>query len=63
NLGVFLLFSFLHLARSPVLPSIWSRLVSDLVCSQLFLTLAAPWFFALQGRSLVFAQIVRGRPA
>lgn len=55
NLGMFLLFSFFELTRSPGVHGVWERLIVDLVCSQLFLALVAPWFFALQARSLALA--------
>lgn len=59
NLGIFVGFAFLHLSRSPMLGTIWSRIVIDLACSQIFLALIAPWFFALQERSLVLAGVER----
>jgi hypothetical protein len=30
----------------------------DLLCSQVFIVLVIPWFFALQARSLEIAQVV-----
>lgn len=56
NLGVFLVFSFLQMARAPVPGAVWPRLIADLVASQIFLTLIGPWFFALQHRALVLAR-------
>jgi hypothetical protein len=53
NLGIFLLFSFSQIGASPAPAVAWSRLMVDLVCSQIFLALVAPWFFALQARALV----------
>jgi cell shape-determining protein MreD len=53
NLAVFLLFSFIQIARSPAPAAVWPRLIADLACSQVFLALIAPWFFALQHRALV----------
>ncbi|MBC7366809.1 MAG: hypothetical protein H7343_08350 [Undibacterium sp.] len=52
NLGLFLVFSFTQVARSPAPASLWPRLFADLACSQLVLALIAPWFFALQTRAL-----------
>jgi rod shape-determining protein MreD len=52
NLGLFLLFSFTQVARSPAPASLWPRLFADLACSQLVLALIAPWFFAIQSRAL-----------
>lgn len=52
NFALFLLFSFtqVHAAGAPA--AVWPRLIADLVCSQVFVALATPWFFALQGRAL-----------
>jgi rod shape-determining protein MreD len=51
NLALFLVFSFLLIGLSPAPATIWPRLIFDLICSQVFLALIAPWFFALQGRA------------
>ena len=59
NLGLFLAFSFMHIVHSPAPGAVWPRLIADLVCSQVFLTLVAPWFFALQAQALVFARVER----
>jgi rod shape-determining protein MreD len=53
NFGLFLALSFARADRSPA--SVWPRLLADLVCSQIVLAVIAPWFFALQSRSLVLA--------
>lgn len=53
NLALFLLFSFIQVTRSPAPAAVWPRLIADLIWSQIFLTLVAPWFFALQYRSLI----------
>ena len=55
NLAFFLAISFVEVTRSPSPAAAWTRLLADLVCSQLFLALVAPWFFALQTRALEFA--------
>jgi hypothetical protein len=52
NLGLFLIFSFTQVARSPAPASMWPRLFADLACSQVCLALIAPWFFAIQARAL-----------
>jgi len=52
NLGLFLLFSFVHIGRLPDPAAAWPRLIVDLACSQIFIALVAPWFFALQARTL-----------
>jgi cell shape-determining protein MreD len=56
NLVIFVVFSLTQLRASPAPPVAWTRLISDLVCSQVFLALVAPWFFALQARALVLAR-------
>jgi rod shape-determining protein MreD len=59
NLAIFLLFSFFQIGQSPAPGVAWPRLIVDLACSQLFIALVAPWFFALQARSLVLAGVER----
>ncbi len=59
NLALFLAFSFLQIGASPAPGAAWPRLLVDLVCTQVFLALVAPWFFALQHRALVFARVER----
>jgi hypothetical protein len=59
NLGIFLLFSFVHINRSPAPAAVWPRLIADLACSQVFLALVAPWFFALQTQALALARTQR----
>jgi hypothetical protein len=53
NLALFLTFSFVQIGFSPAPAAAWPRLLMDLLCSQLFLTLVAPWVFAFQERALV----------
>lgn len=59
NLALFLVFSFLQIHHSPVPAAMWPRLITDLVCSQVFLVLVTPWFFALQARALVLTRADR----
>lgn len=59
NLALFLLLSFSQIHRSPSPAAAWPRLFVDLVCSQVILTLIAPWFFALQTRALILAGVER----
>jgi rod shape-determining protein MreD len=59
NLALFLAFSFTQIHDSPVPAAIWPRLIADLVCSQLFLALVTPWFFALQAGALALARVPR----
>ena len=53
NLAIFLLFSLAQIHHCPAPSAMWPRLMADLVCSQIFVVLVAPWFFALQTRALV----------
>lgn len=55
NLALFLVFSFSQIHASPAPAAVWPRLIVDLLCSQVFLAIATPWFFALQRRSLHLA--------
>ena len=57
NLALFLVFSFLEVSRLPAPGAVWPRIAFDLICSQIFLTLIAPWFFALQERALELARV------
>ncbi|MCX6952986.1 MAG: hypothetical protein NTV51_12595 [Verrucomicrobia bacterium] len=59
NLAIYLLFSFMQISRSPAPAAAWPRLIADLVCSQVFLAVIAPWFFALQLRALQLARADR----
>jgi hypothetical protein len=58
NFALFLLFSFtqIHAAAAPA--AVWPRLIADLVCSQVFVALVTPWFFALQARALAWVEIL-----
>jgi rod shape-determining protein MreD len=58
NLALFLVFSFLLIHRGPAPAAVWPRIVFDLICSQVFLALVAPWFFALQARALDFTDLL-----
>jgi hypothetical protein len=59
NLALFLVFSFSQVHHSPAPAEVWPRLLADLAVSQIVLTLLAPWFFALQARSLVLGRVDR----
>lgn len=52
NLALFLVFSFLQSRHLPVPGAVWPRILLDFLSSQLFVAVAAPWFFALQSRAL-----------
>lgn len=53
NLALFLVFSFGQIHDSPAPAAVWPRLIADLLCSQVFLALITPWFFALQGATML----------
>jgi cell shape-determining protein MreD len=57
NLGLFLVFSFTQIFTLPLPDAAWPRLLMDLLCSQVFLAVVTPWFFALQARSLMLARL------
>jgi len=59
NLGLFLALSFALVGRGPAPGAVWPRLILDLICSQVFIALVAPWFFALQARVLVVTRVER----
>ena len=63
NLALFLVFSFTQISASPAPPAAWPRLLADLVCSQIFLTVVTPWFFSLQARALGLAGVPREEAA
>jgi rod shape-determining protein MreD len=63
NLALFLVFSFTQIHGSPAPAAIWPRLIVDLLCSQVFLVLVTPWFFALQAGALALAQVPRDEVA
>lgn len=50
NFVLFFALSFLRLRHAPA--AAWLRLATDLILSQIFLGLIAPWFFSLQERAL-----------
>jgi hypothetical protein len=55
NLGLFLILSFFLIGRLAWLSAAstaWPRLFADLLASQIFLAVIAPWFFALEERAL-----------
>jgi len=52
NLALFFMITVAFLLRSPAPFSMLPRLLADLLASELVVFFAAPWFFALQDRSL-----------
>jgi rod shape-determining protein MreD len=63
NLALFLVFSFSQIHDSPAPAAVWPRLIADLLCSQIFLVLITPWFFALQAGVLALARVPRDEAA
>jgi hypothetical protein len=55
NVALFLIFSCVQIYRLPSATIAWPRLLVDLICSQLFIALIAPWFFAVQTTALRLA--------
>ncbi len=52
NAAIFLGLTAAHLGTRAAGAGIWPRLGTDLLLSELFVALAAPWFFALQDQTL-----------
>lgn len=57
NFGLYLALTILRAFHTPILGEMWPRLLFDLLVSELFLLLIAPWFFALQTRVLQLARV------
>lgn len=57
NLILYVLVTFVVLARVPDAPVSGLRLLSDLILSQALIALIAPWFFAVQEKALTFARV------
>jgi rod shape-determining protein MreD len=55
NVALFLVLSLARARHVPAGATAWPRMLSDLVWSQAVLALVAPWFFALQLRTLELA--------
>lgn len=58
NFALFLLLAFTQMPAVPAPAAISPRLIADLICSQVFVALATPWFFALQARAVALADTV-----
>jgi rod shape-determining protein MreD len=56
NLGLFLALTFVRIRAARGGAFAWPRMLSDLAWSQAAVALVAPWFFALQLRTLEFAR-------
>jgi rod shape-determining protein MreD len=63
NLALFLVFSLGQIRSSPSPAAVWPRLIADLACTQIFLALVTPWFFALQAQALALARVPREQGA
>jgi rod shape-determining protein MreD len=55
NLAIFFALSLLLVVRLRRLEGVWPHLLLDLLCSQVFMALIAPWFLALQMRTFALA--------
>jgi len=60
NLGLFFSITVLRMRASHIGLGSWPRLLSDLFWSEAALLVAAPWFFALQLRTL---ELARAKPS
>jgi rod shape-determining protein MreD len=63
NLGLFLALTFARLRIAHGIAAAWPRLLSDLAWSELAVLVIAPWFFALQLRTLELARANPSRSA
>jgi len=63
NVALFIALTVVRLLMTHGAPVAWPRILSDLVWSQLVLLLIAPWFFALQVRTLELARANPSRSA
>jgi rod shape-determining protein MreD len=63
NLVLYLAIGFVRIRSVPSEATVWPRVLSDLILSEVAVALCAPWFFALQARSLELARAIRFRPA
>jgi rod shape-determining protein MreD len=57
NLFLFIALSFLLVGANPRPAGAWLRIFADLLASQGFILLVAPWFLALQDRAMALVQI------
>jgi rod shape-determining protein MreD len=57
NLFLFIALSFLLIGANPRPGEAWLRLFVDLLASQVVILVIAPWFLALQARTMELAQI------
>jgi cell shape-determining protein MreD len=63
NAVLFVAVTLVRLRHVPAAATVWPRLLSDLVWSEGAVALIAPWFFALQVRSLELARAIPARSA
>ena len=57
NLVLYVIVTFIVISRAPDAPFSGLRLLTDLIASQLFIAIVAPWFFAVQENCLRFARV------
>jgi rod shape-determining protein MreD len=63
NLGLFLALTFVRIRVAHGGAGAWPRMLSDLAWSEIAITVIAPWFFALQLRTLEMARANPSRSA
>jgi cell shape-determining protein MreD len=63
NLALFAALTLVRFRHVPSGATVWPRLFSDLAWSEIAVVLAAPWFFALQVRTLELARAIPSRAA
>jgi len=61
NIALFLVITFALIHRSPNPSAMITRLICDLLASEILIIIVAPWFFALQERSLGLCGVDRRR--
>ena len=61
NLALFLALSTIRIQQAHGSAGAWPRMLSDLIWSEAVVALIAPWFFALQRRTLEMARAVDWR--
>jgi cell shape-determining protein MreD len=63
NAAFFLIITLARVRHVPAHVTVWPRLLSDFGWSEVAVAVAAPWFFALQLRSLELARAIPDRSA
>jgi len=61
NLVVFVALTFLRIDLVAQPTSMWPRVIVDIIISQIFVSLIAPWYFSLQSRALELGSATASR--